>query len=257
MNQTTVTVALCCLITINLSGEPNQSAKVAQKKGESQPTVTTTFVDNSAGPPNATRPENSSPNWYASPEWWLVIMAFPTLLFLGWQSWETRKSARAAQVALVLAQRPRLEVRNLVIVNPDIANRSESFVGAYFDVVNAGGTAAIVIQSHCMNWNGANLPMKRPFEELAENNPIEVAARIEPGATQRGNFTISTMDLSVARHMAANPKGFIQIHPLYVMGFIKYRDTLGICRETVFCRQYDTIKQRFFAVIDPDYEYTD
>jgi hypothetical protein len=36
-------------------------------------------------------------HWYTNPEWWLCILGFFTLLFLGWQSWETRKAAKATK----------------------------------------------------------------------------------------------------------------------------------------------------------------
>src|SRR5580692_7231107 len=35
--------------------------------------------------------------WYKIPEWWLCILGVPTLGFVGWQSWETRKAAQATR----------------------------------------------------------------------------------------------------------------------------------------------------------------
>lgn len=37
--------------------------------------------------------------WYQMPEWWLCILALPSLAFVGWQSWETRKAAQAARIS--------------------------------------------------------------------------------------------------------------------------------------------------------------
>jgi hypothetical protein len=39
--------------------------------------------------------------WYAKPEWWLVILGAPTLVFIGWQAWETRRAASAARDAVI------------------------------------------------------------------------------------------------------------------------------------------------------------
>jgi hypothetical protein len=37
--------------------------------------------------------------WYASPEWWLVILGFPTIIFVAWQAIATRQAAVAAQAS--------------------------------------------------------------------------------------------------------------------------------------------------------------
>jgi len=42
--------------------------------------------------------------WYAKPEWWLVILGFPTLAFLAWQAIETRRTADIAKTSAQVAQ---------------------------------------------------------------------------------------------------------------------------------------------------------
>jgi hypothetical protein len=39
----------------------------------------------------------ADPKWYRSPEWWLVIMGIPTLLFIGWQAYATQRAAEATR----------------------------------------------------------------------------------------------------------------------------------------------------------------
>jgi hypothetical protein len=39
--------------------------------------------------------------WYAEPEWWLVILGFPMLFFIGWQAWETRRVSQSARDAVI------------------------------------------------------------------------------------------------------------------------------------------------------------
>src|SRR5437764_420353 len=81
-----------------LSGKPNQRTDFAQSKAEQQPPPTTvTTVNNNTCTPNTGGADNSSPQWYASPEWWLVLLGFPTLFFLGWQANESRKAGEAAR----------------------------------------------------------------------------------------------------------------------------------------------------------------
>jgi hypothetical protein len=43
--------------------------------------------------------ENKPPEWYESPEWTLVIVGCITFLIIGWQSYETRRSADAGKEA--------------------------------------------------------------------------------------------------------------------------------------------------------------
>jgi|SRR5277367_3529677 len=39
--------------------------------------------------------------WYTKPEWWLVILGFPTLVFVWLQAWWTRRAAETARDAVV------------------------------------------------------------------------------------------------------------------------------------------------------------
>lgn len=38
--------------------------------------------------------------WYTKPEWWLVILGFPTLIFIWLQAWWTRSAAQAARTSV-------------------------------------------------------------------------------------------------------------------------------------------------------------
>jgi hypothetical protein len=42
--------------------------------------------------------DGQPPHWYQSPEWVLVIVGIITFLFIGWQSWETRRAAEATRM---------------------------------------------------------------------------------------------------------------------------------------------------------------
>lgn len=85
------------VIAINLAGKPNQGAKVAQNKGHNQPAVAAALIHDDAGSPDASDGNETPPPWYASPEWWLVFLGFPTLVILAWQARESRRAVQAAQ----------------------------------------------------------------------------------------------------------------------------------------------------------------
>lgn len=101
---------------------PSQPDKAADKKQQltkpSQPAVIPTDGQNkqSSGQQNQTKPDADPPRWYTPlerPDWWLVIVAALTGGVVGWQSFATAKSAKAAKknIDLVISQnQPRLAV---------------------------------------------------------------------------------------------------------------------------------------------------
>src|ERR1700729_1968622 len=85
---------------------PSQPDKAADKKQQltkpSQPAVIPTDGQNkqSSGQQNQTNPDADPPRWYTPlerPDWWLVIVAALTGGVVGWQSFATAKSAKAAK----------------------------------------------------------------------------------------------------------------------------------------------------------------
>jgi hypothetical protein len=66
-------------------------------EGKSSPVVS--FVNNETSYPIKETTSTKPPPWYTSPEWWLCILGVPTLGFIGWQAWETRKAAEASKIA--------------------------------------------------------------------------------------------------------------------------------------------------------------
>jgi hypothetical protein len=74
--------------------------------------------------------------WYAKPEWWLVILGFPTLIFIGWQAWETRRAATAARDAVVETGKN----ASAALLNADAIIRSER---PWIFVEESEGTKAV------------------------------------------------------------------------------------------------------------------
>lgn len=99
---------LCLVATIVLAAKPYCCPATNQSDANHSLSV----AHNNQVTPAYTKPsESRSPRWYTPlkrPEWWLVILGFPTLFFVGWQAWESRKAANASRdsaEALVKSER--------------------------------------------------------------------------------------------------------------------------------------------------------
>jgi len=170
-----------------------------------------------------------------------------------------KAQTESSQKTLVLTQRPKLIVRNIVVKTPgDPLRQPALFQPGYsvegeFQVVNVGGTPATITASGCwVFWNQVALPMHRPYDGLTANNPVD--GILQPGTFVSGRFmSDKPMDQHAAEIFQAGNEWY-----LYVMGWVEYRDDLGFVRRTSFCRKYDVRRgRRFFAVDDPDYEHAD
>jgi len=91
-------------LAVSLPSEENNHPNVAQNKANEQNRSSSGHEDKQTRTPDANSANDDSPKWYTSPEWLLVILGFPTLFFIGWQSWETRKAARATKESVTAIQ---------------------------------------------------------------------------------------------------------------------------------------------------------
>ena len=172
------------------------------------------------------------------------------------------KQSEDLNKTIVLAHRPKLHVRNVVVRQgrPVSGPQPRIFaagylVGGQFYVVNAGGTPADITDSSCsVHWTNEGLPMERPYEG---ENPIPTGLtgkKLQPGETATGIFQ-SGARTGPEGDMIFSCNGGWRI---YVMGWIEYTDTINIRRRTAFCREYqirDGGQGRFYPVNDPDYEH--
>src|ERR1700688_133758 len=88
----------------NLPGSPNQSSPahkqdVAQQAPANAPPVTVVIENGQRGEPAKTSAPQA-PQGDTTPEWVLVFVGVVTAVFIGWQSWETRRSAQAVKDSL-------------------------------------------------------------------------------------------------------------------------------------------------------------
>jgi hypothetical protein len=185
----------------------------------------------------------------------LVVASFLTALVIGWQSWETRKTAEATRQSILLTHRPKLIVRNVVSpqletlypnLSPEEALRSNAgnWFEGYFQVANIGGTPAVIQSIHSNILIDGTLPMKRIYN-INQINKI----RLEAGESKQIDLTRIQVSAETQGLLARD-----RIY-VYVIGLIAYTDGLGIRRETAFCRRLDRTLQRLVTVQDHDYEY--
>jgi hypothetical protein len=206
-------------------------------------------------------------DWFWPPVWssWALVFV------AGWAGWVALKTlgalerqASIARDTLVLTQRPKLIVRNVVLKSPlkepppvpDPWLYNGARLSGQFYVVNVGGTPATITESGCwVVWKVnrqelAGLPMERPYESLSANNPVR--GTLNPGKSAPGTFQ---SDDFLGDEIDPIREG---LWPLYVMGWVEYTDERRVKRRTAFCRKYDANRRRFFAVEDdPDYEHAE
>jgi hypothetical protein len=196
----------------------------------------------------------------------IIIAAFTGTLWLSTnqQARLTRKSIELARKEFVCSQRPRLRVRNIIVSHPPKFPRKASpifttgkHLKCEFFVSNIGGTPAEITESLAMIFQSScGLPMRRPYEGRNGNLLVPLGS-LAPGqsaplgflseeAIGNGAETIGTKVISAVR--------------LFVMGWIEYRDDIGIVRKTAFCREFkrgppDWDFGRFRRVGNRDYEH--
>lgn len=159
----------------------------------------------------------------------LVVVALGTGCVIGWQSWETRKAARGAQVAadaaLLNAQAFINAERPWILVKAEMAKRWEA--GTWYQVVavNKGRTPAEVI-SHAENCIVIGIVDSLPnIAEYGKTEPYPSPQIIVPGEsvvigeiTEYSLVGKNVADITRFRNMETEG---------YVYGSIIYRDLLG------------------------------
>src|ERR1700676_63737 len=87
---------LCCAIAMQFAGKPYQATTRDQQTTNAQRSNTTASQNDQKATGHADHPDNGTPEWYATPEWWLVGVGILTFLTIAYQSRETARAAKAA-----------------------------------------------------------------------------------------------------------------------------------------------------------------
>src|SRR5580700_8733623 len=156
---------LCLIAGMKLSQKPNSSSSKQQNAETSQ-------ADRGGAVARGKQPDNTpysqettadaAPHWYAPlerPEWDAVLAAIAALLVIGWQSWETRKAAKAAVLGVQISiskERFRIKVRPQdqwnfpVDFDPSTQQaklRREPWQGVMYDVHCYGLTEGYILEA--------------------------------------------------------------------------------------------------------------
>src|ERR1035437_1321441 len=76
-----------------------------------------------------------------SPEWVLAIVGIITCGVIGWQSWETRRSAEAAKTIAISTLRPKLIIRGIALLpGKTLQKEKEICLGNLANLHNVIGT---------------------------------------------------------------------------------------------------------------------
>jgi hypothetical protein len=169
------------------------------------------------------------------------------------QSKAMEDQVKLAQQTIVHTQRPKIIVRTFYFSEssgtPPHNNglAAGSFAKGQFYLVNIGGTRATVEEIWCEPYIGESLPGKRPYEG---KKGYRQSIAMKPGESTYYLFSLShPLEDLTASLLKGRSKSF------FVLGWIGYRDDLGIYRSTRFCRHYNPSRDRFVPVEDdPDYE---
>jgi hypothetical protein len=158
-----------------------------------------------------------------------------------------KDSAKAAQDSLVLTKPPKIKVRRIYLDDDTKVTGTGTF-----HVVNIGGTKATVTEIRIdARVFSDPLPMKHPFEDSFHEG---LQMLLSPGESFTHPFNIEGGDDYQAHSNLRQNK---PAEAFYVFGRITYRDDVGICRRTYFCRKHDALNKRFIKVDDEDYESED
>ena len=235
-------LTIVAIAAIGVSGQPNKASnKERQNSANRQPSAVTPDSAEKHKSSNAdqTEPNPDSPKWYESlerPEWWLVILGFPTLVFVGWQAWETRKSASAALLnaqALVNSERPWMVIT--------IEHSPSVFQDDVFTIkaINRGRSPAEVISrsENCLIVKGeGQMPPEPMYTETGtlRNSQIVVT---------EGEFTLETVSEGYLHQMCESEEMFAELKSFtrqaYIFGQIVYRDLIkGDEHRTRWCCMY-------------------
>jgi hypothetical protein len=152
----------------------------------------------------------------------------------------TEKLAEAAHRTAALAReefnathRPHLNIRDVCLDGKNIA----------YLLINNGTAEATIVESWIMVEYVPGNEILRPLRSY--------------GHDCLGRLHFAVGEVKDRTYFPPQPLNFFCDNILYFVGTIVYSDPAGHRRRTVFRRRWDTDRQGFFSVDDPDQEYSD
>jgi hypothetical protein len=189
----------------------SQGAKPSVPPQDPQPKV------NDSSIPAGDAPIQRS-SWWSDSNWWLVLVATGTAGVIGWQSWETRKTAKAAnRQAEIASDTAKRQLRAYIcIAKSELRFLDDGTIEAILYLENAGQTPAYDVEG----WSRITFreyPPQLPLGDAPSDLPKGVAI-VPPN-----HFHIVTPRKF---SMEGNPLEALDFgtHALYVYGKTTYRD---------------------------------
>jgi hypothetical protein len=189
-----------------------------------------------------------------SADWWLAVAAFLTLMFLGWQAWETRR-------AVMIGLRPRLVIRRVWLkagtMIPTLGVPDAHPWTVEFDIGNIGGSAAkVTSSSFALTVFARGLPTRLAHAQQTGFKPFS----LQPGEEREMSISVGDDLVNLFRVMGGTVGPYLKYQDtghVYFWGYAQYRDKLGIARNIAALRHYDSEVGKFKAVDDPEREFAD
>ncbi len=208
----------------------------------------------------------------------LLVIFTGLLACYGYRGWKAAVDAAAAagrqadaaarqaeilEKTLAATQRARIKVRRFQATRQPAAN---NLIDVQFQVVNTGETDGEVIESNCTIYLTPRpyyrppggqpfpqLPMPPPYDAWGDDKYLPPKSILKAGLAQP--VVLQSREPLTAQQ-ASN--FFSNNLSLFVLGYILYKDKVGLPHKTAFCRFCDRRQGpelRFVAVDDPDYEH--
>jgi hypothetical protein len=183
-----------------------------------------------------------------------IIVGLWTLWVIHRQTTAIEQQAGIMERQTVLAYRPKIVIRNIVIHGLEKLDRQTPMnqwstdLTGFYTVANVGGTPTTVRRIIDGAWVEKGLPMERPDRSnvgRTVNIPLAPGESIEIDFGHIALTGEDACDLIEGKSIA------------YFLGRIEYIDSSKIVRETSACRTFDPKVKHFIRVDNPDYEYSD
>jgi len=187
---------------------------------------------------------------------WAIIA---TLFVIGWQSWETRRSAEIAARSLVAQFRPRVVVRNISLDPLTVAEfdkRGNGLWEVVLLIVNEGGNVARVTSCAISTLIRTSYPTLNS-ESIGKENQVGFSLR--PGERKQLRVKITYDQFRITMHVIEHvaTKNETQYTAPVCSGEVTYQDEHGWERRTGFERMWDANSRTFKPSDNPSVEYID
>jgi archaellum component FlaG (FlaF/FlaG flagellin family) len=176
---------------------------------------------------------------------WAIIF---TGFAIAWQSWETRKSARAAKDAIILQHRPKIVVRSLNLNRDNSGN-----FAIILAIRNSGSTLAYISETKFhINWivNGTS--------SIDSHLETITAITLKPGEVRSFSFTAPKFYIrfEASRKILEENQNQLQTVFLGCIAIFAYTDEIGTRRDTALNRTYD-YRKNDFVIWNKEADYSD